>query len=44
MANIKETDLLNHIVIPELSLQGLAAARNFVEHLQAAHRAFRALN
>ena len=44
MANIKETDLLNHIVIPELSLQDLAAVRNFVDHLQAAHRAFRTLS
>ena len=43
MANIKETDLLNHIVIPELSLDELEATRNFVGHLQAAHQAFYAL-
>lgn len=43
MANIKETDLLNHIVIPELSLEELEATRKFVGHLQAAHQAFHAL-
>ena len=43
MANIKETDLLNHIVIPELSLDELEATRKFVGHLQAAHQAFYAL-
>lgn len=40
MANIKEDDLLNHIVIPELDEEGVTAARKFVGHLQAAHIAF----
>lgn len=43
MANIKETDLLNHIVIPELRLEELEAVRKFVGHLQAAHLAFQTL-
>lgn len=43
MANIKEADLLNHIVIPELSAKELEATRKFVGHLQAAHQAFQAL-
>ena len=43
MANIKEADLLDHIVIPELSLDELEATRNFVGYLQAAHQAFHEL-
>jgi type I restriction enzyme M protein len=43
MANIKETDLLNHVVIPELRLEELEAVRKFVGHLQAAHLAFQNL-
>lgn len=43
MANIKETDLLNHIVIPELRLEELDAVRKFVGHLQSAHVAFQSL-
>lgn len=43
MANIKETDLLNHIVIPELRSEELSAVREFVGHLQAAHVAFQTL-
>jgi len=44
MANIKETDLLNHVVIPELCLEELEAVRKFVGHLQAAHLAFQSLS
>jgi type I restriction enzyme M protein len=43
MANIKETDLLNHIVIPELRLEELEGVRKFVGHMQAAHLAFQTL-
>ena len=43
MANIKETDLLNHVVIPELRLEELDAVRKFVAHVQAAHLAFQTL-
>lgn len=43
MANIKETDLLNHVVIPELRLEELEAVRKFVAHVQAAHLAFQTL-
>jgi type I restriction enzyme M protein len=43
MANIKEADLLNHIVIPELDKNSVAAARKFVGHLQAAHQTFHTL-
>jgi hypothetical protein len=41
MANIKETDLLNHIVIPELRSEDVEAVRNFVGHVQAAHLALK---
>jgi type I restriction enzyme M protein len=41
MANIKETDLLNHVVIPELRSEDVEAVRNFVGHVQAAHLALK---
>jgi type I restriction enzyme M protein len=41
MANIKETDLLNHVVIPELRSEDVEAVRKFVGHVQAAHLALK---
>ena len=41
MANIKETDLLNHDVIPELRSEDVEAVRKFVGHVQAAHLALK---
>jgi type I restriction enzyme M protein len=44
MANIKEEDLLNRIVFPELTEEALANARTYLHHLEGAHKAFKTFN